>query len=98
MGSGNAVLDCQHIEGEHPFHELKHIIDWASDYEHPFYATWTDMPLHCTWCHEEGHHRHDYSKLHGNQKECWSCHERGHIALESPYSNGKKRKTVGGSA
>ncbi|KAI7857096.1 hypothetical protein BDC45DRAFT_566626 [Circinella umbellata] len=75
MGSGYAVLDCQHLEGERPFYELKHIIDWASDYEHTFYATWADMPLHCTWCHAEGHHRRDCSKLNGSQKECWSCHE-----------------------
>ncbi|KAI7846915.1 hypothetical protein BDC45DRAFT_452706 [Circinella umbellata] len=32
--SGYAVLDCQSIEGEHPFHKLKHIIDWANEYEH----------------------------------------------------------------
>ncbi|KAI7848280.1 hypothetical protein BDC45DRAFT_561789 [Circinella umbellata] len=24
---------------------------------HTFYATWADMPHHCTWCHAEEHHR-----------------------------------------
>ncbi|KAG2222848.1 hypothetical protein INT45_000463 [Circinella minor] len=39
MGPGYAVLDCQPIEGEHSFYDLKHIIDWANEYEHAFYAT-----------------------------------------------------------
>ena len=97
IGSGFAVLDCQHDKGNHPYQELKHIIDWASDYEYTFYATWAEMPLHCTWCHAPGHHRRDCSKLNRSLKECWSCHERGHISRECPYSNDKKRKTMGGS-
>ncbi|KAG2223277.1 hypothetical protein INT45_007003 [Circinella minor] len=39
MGSGYAILDCQPVVGEHPYQELKHIIDWAGEYEHAFYVT-----------------------------------------------------------
>ena len=98
IGSGYAILDCQPVTGEHPYQVHKHIIDWADEDEHTFYATWADMPLHCTWCNEQGHHRRDCPKLNGSQKECWSCHEVGHISRECPYSNGKKRKTAGGGS
>ena len=40
IGSGYAVHDCQPFEGEHPIHDLKYIIDWASDYEHTFIPFW----------------------------------------------------------
>ena len=96
MVSGYAILDCQPVMGEHSYQELKHIIDWAGEYEHAFYATWADIPLHCTWCHKQGHHHRDCPKLNGSQKECWSCHEVGHISQECLYGNGKKCKTVGG--
>ncbi|KAG2223388.1 hypothetical protein INT45_002883 [Circinella minor] len=95
MGSGYAILDCQPVLEEHPYQELKHIIDWAGEYEHAFYATWADIPLYCTWCHEQGHQHRDCPNLNGSQKECWSCREIGHISRECPYSNSKKRKTLG---
>ncbi|KAI9494380.1 hypothetical protein BDB00DRAFT_871472 [Zychaea mexicana] len=73
MGNGYAVLNCQPDEetlGE-TFASLQHIIDWAGDFEHGFYATWADMPPYCTWCHGSDHGRQDCTKFLATQKKCW---------------------------
>jgi hypothetical protein len=97
MGDGYAVLSLPKADdssaGSLP--RLTHNISWKTGQE-GFYATWSNMPTWCRYCHEEGHTKFDCAKSLANLL-CYNCHNLGHRSSDcprrNPGTNKKPRKT-----
>ncbi|SAM00648.1 hypothetical protein [Absidia glauca] len=64
---------------------LTHNIPWNKGRE-GFYATWSNMPTWCRYCHEEGHTKFDCAKSLANLL-CYNCHNLGHRSSDCPRRN-----------
>ncbi|KAG0174639.1 adenyl-nucleotide exchange factor sse1 [Apophysomyces sp. BC1015] len=84
MGDGYAILDRYQPEGQQPFADIKHHIRWTKSTNF-FYATWKNMPLHCMFCHEQGHVRSDCPQRPVNRVFCYNCGEKGHTNNKCPH-------------
>ncbi|KAJ8658059.1 hypothetical protein O0I10_006330 [Lichtheimia ornata] len=84
MGNGFAVLNVAPIEGEQDFLPLGHHIAWEGDENNLIYATYADMPLHCSRCHDAGHGVKDCPLRRSQMRECWNCGARGHLSYNCP--------------
>ncbi|KAG0173034.1 hypothetical protein DFQ30_009051 [Apophysomyces sp. BC1015] len=88
------VLDCHRPGGEQVYVPLQHHIPWKSSQD-GFYATWKNMPLHCMFCHQQGHNRNDCPLPPINKVVCYNCDEKGHIQSTCPRGLTRNKRLRG---
>ncbi|KAG0185224.1 hypothetical protein DFQ28_009697, partial [Apophysomyces sp. BC1034] len=86
MGNWYAVLASDPGRSYAP---LSHRLAWFNPEDdsetasaRSFFASWSNMPVHCRYCHEAGHAMPDCPKRPARQ--CWNCHREGHVAATCP--------------
>lgn len=93
MGNGFAVLDRQPIPGHQAFNDLSHTVQWLTG-DDCVYATWAAMALHCSRCHQQGHHVRNCPTNPRNTRACWSCGRVGHLSYDCPSKSNHVRGDV----
>lgn len=76
-GTSYAILS---IPKEKDIPSLTHDLSWND--ESVVYATWSSMPLHCSYCHKPNHSRLDCPVR--SALRCWSCLAVGHLRAHCP--------------
>lgn len=76
-GTGYAIISIP-TDGDVP--SLTHDLSWND--ESVVYATWSSMPLHCSYCHKPNHSRLDCPVR--SALRCWSCLAVGHLRVHCP--------------
>jgi hypothetical protein len=83
MGTGFAVLNIHQDQQENNFQTLSHQLSWCESQVEFFHCTWSNMPVWCRYCHQEGHTKFECS-LSKARILCYNCHQQGHRSFECP--------------